>query len=421
LESAVPIGSGVVCLVASGPDLYFVPLAPTTKDGVDIVCEHDGIRWGDGLEDEQCVRELLYLCLEMTPGGAFSSRVVDRSALQASLPGAVQTGSPDQTNSWCVCGDSFLKVFRRLETEPNLDVEVLAVLAHRQDLSIPHLRGVLSVTHGRGTSIAMAVQKALVHQGNAWERACAEVSRAATGGGADLAGWTLLGSRTAELHLAMASELGGRPAEPKESSAAAQGGCELARAVLADLSRSPRNVWTKYVSDLADRVLAESGSLIDSLQGSLPEGSFVQRVHGDFHLGQILRTAEDWVILDFEGEPARTPAERRLFAPAAKDVSGMLRSFDYASRAGLPEGAGDLGRDRADAWKHQVRKAFLAGYFATNGIGAVWPADPHSRQELLNRYEAEKAFYELRYELAHRPDWLAIPLGGLIALAASAT
>ena len=132
----------------------------------------------------------------------------------------------------------------------------------------------------------------------------------------------------------------------------------------------------------------------------------VQRVHGDFHLGQTLRSPAGWTIIDFEGEPAKTAAERRAFDSVWRDVAGMLRSFDYSRSAHTEPGS-----DTARAWARQAVSAFREGYCGTTG----GPAD------LLAAYETDKAVYEVVYEMRNRPDWVTIPLRAVADLAASAS
>jgi maltokinase len=136
----------------------------------------------------------------------------------------------------------------------------------------------------------------------------------------------------------------------------------------------------------------------------------VQRIHGDYHLGQVLRTPHGWVALDFEGEPAVALAVRRGLAPALRDVAGMLRSFDYAARHELVGKPAD-GRlaGQASDWVSQCHAAFCAGYAAGGG------ADPVGHQTLLRALTLDKAVYEVVYEYRHRPSWLRIPLSFVAA------
>ena len=141
------------------------------------------------------------------------------------------------------------------------------------------------------------------------------------------------------------------------------------------------------------------------------------RHHGDFHLGQMLIVKDDVFIIDFEGEPRRTIAERRRKAPAARDVAGLIRSIDYSTTAALdralkvaPDEHGRLASALAD-WRDRATAAFLTAYRETMADQPLWPADPAGRRSgCSNFFLLEKAFYEIEYELAHRPDWLRVPL-----------
>ena len=149
------------------------------------------------------------------------------------------------------------------------------------------------------------------------------------------------------------------------------------------------------------------------------------RHHGDFHLGQMLVVKDDIFIIDFEGEPRRSLAERRRKAPAARDVAGLIRSIDYSATAALeralkvaPDEHGKLAAALSE-WRDRAAAAFLAAYRETMGNHRLWPADPQAAERLLNFFLLEKAFYEIEYELAHRPDWLRVPLEGMLRISVS--
>ena len=144
------------------------------------------------------------------------------------------------------------------------------------------------------------------------------------------------------------------------------------------------------------------------------------RHHGDFHLGQILVVRDDVFIIDFEGEPRRSLPERRMKAPAARDVAGLIRSIDYsvtsAQERALKTGTDDDGRlaDALSAWRDEATQTFLTAYREAMSDPRLWPQDDDDAERTLQFFLLEKAFYEIDYELAHRPDWLRVALGGAL-------
>jgi maltokinase len=170
--------------------------------------------------------------------------------------------------------------------------------------------------------------------------------------------------------------------------------------------------------DAALEVVPELAPYADGLRarfaelGELDEPIPVQRVHGDYHLGQVLRTHLGWTILDFEGEPARPLAARRGLDSPIRDIAGMLRSFEYAARHLLVEGHSDPQLEyRANEWAGRNRQAFCDGYANVAG------RDPSEQPALVRAFEADKAVYEAVYEARNRPHWLPIPLNSLAKLA----
>jgi maltose alpha-D-glucosyltransferase/alpha-amylase len=179
--------------------------------------------------------------------------------------------------------------------------------------------------------------------------------------------------------------------------------------------------------DIARRVLARRDDLVRQLAdaGQVRDAGFRIRCHGDYHLGQAIVTEGDVMILDFEGEPARPLAQRRAKCSPLRDVAGMLRSFSYAALTGL--GAATATRyedlDRltpwADAWETWVSGAYLRAYLDTTSGATLLPARTASLEALLQIFILDKAFYELGYELNNRPEWVHIPLTGLLKAASS--
>jgi maltokinase len=200
-----------------------------------------------------------------------------------------------------------------------------------------------------------------------------------------------LGAMTGSMHVALADAFGRHPAEAKE----------WATSIAAQVDElEPGDI---------DRAGAQA--ILDDLT-ALDAGAAI-RVHGDYHLGQVLRTDHGWYVLDFEGEPARPIDDRRRPSSPLKDVAGMLRSFHYASAVASTERDEFALEDLAAAWEMRNRQAFLRGYMKAAGDGGILPSDAESVAAVLAAFELEKAVYELGYERAHRPDWTHIPLAAL--------
>jgi trehalose synthase-fused probable maltokinase len=175
---------------------------------------------------------------------------------------------------------------------------------------------------------------------------------------------------------------------------------------------------------VARQVLAAQPQLVARLAGLLerPPRTLRIRCHGDYHLGQVLTTGDDFVIIDFEGEPTRSLAQRRAKQPPLRDVAGMLRSLDYARHVAqdlLADAPGGHSARRLAWWQEAASASFLAGYRAHLPPGELVPADPAEFQRLLDVFLLEKAVYEVAYELNHRPAWASIPLTALARLSGS--
>ena len=205
-----------------------------------------------------------------------------------------------------------------------------------------------------------------------------------------------LGQMTGAMHVALADAFGRKRADTKPWAEAIALQLDTLRP--ADVDRAA-----------ADSVLER---LVD-----IDAGSSI-RVHGDYHLGQVLRTDAGWYVLDFEGEPARSLDERRRPTSPLKDVAGMLRSFHYASAVARTERDEAALEELALAWEERNRNAFLRGYIRAAGDGQILPTEPEGFEVVLAAFELEKAVYEVGYERAYRPDWEHIPLAALRRLTA---
>jgi maltose alpha-D-glucosyltransferase/alpha-amylase len=238
----------------------------------------------------------------------------------------------------------------------------------------------------------------------------------------------LLGRRVAELHRALAKP-GGDPAFDPEPVTDADLAAWKAT-VLAELDRT-FDVIEPTLASLPERTRLQVGPLLarrerlkDRVKAASPSvtGLVKTRFHGDLHLGQVLVAQDDFIIVDFEGEPGRSLEERRAKASVLRDAAGMVRSFSYAAHAAALRRSPGAGADEPvlqalAAWERDATHHFIEGYRkAAAGLACV-PADTGSFRALLDLFLVEKALYELRYEIANRPDWVEIPLRGLLELA----
>jgi maltokinase len=318
----------------------------------------------------------------------------------------------EQSNSSVAYGeDALMKVFRKVTPGVNPDIEIHTVLTELGSDHVAALYGwVEATTGGSGPGEAPVMQLAMLQQflrtaTDGWDLALASVRSLlgspelhATDSGGDFAPEsTRLGEAVADVHRQLAESFPTATHGPEAVAA-------LAAAMNDRLDRALDAV--PDLAEHADRlrgVFARVAEL-DSLE--------VQRIHGDLHLGQTLRTAKGWKIVDFEGEPAKPLAERSLPDSRWRDVAGMLRSFDYAPRSvehSQPGGEGDpeladLRRLRANEWANRNRNHFLVAYGGDLTV---------EQRILLDAYVADKAVYETVYESRNRPGWLSIPLEAL--------
>jgi trehalose synthase-fused probable maltokinase len=368
----------------------------------------------------------------------------------------------EQSNTSVIYRDRYiLKLFRRIEAGVNPDVEVGRFLTERGFEHTPAVLGTLAYRTKNGAEYAAGIlQEFVPNRGDAWkytleslseffERALARKERPAPtlhpldlmrrampdetrellGEYADSAG--LLGRRTAEMHAALTGAAGlpdfvPEPFTPEDAAklyeemrGQADFTFELLRhkqAVLTDAAAEAAGKLLRIEDQVTARFTTLKESSIDAVR---------IRYHGDFHLGQVLYTGRDFMIIDFEGEPARPLADRRAKTLAMRDVAGMIRSFQYAGYAalfgqvsGLPA-QGEV-RNAVESWAAYwtawVSAAFLRVYFDEAGSRPFVPADPQQQRILFDAFLLQKALYEVAYELNNRPDWVRIPLHGILSL-----
>ena len=372
-----------------------------------------------------------------------------RGQTKESLPAVLKTAT--SSNSLVLYGQHLMmKLFRRLEIGVNPDFEIGRFLTEKSRFDrIPKAAGAMEYHRPGCAPVTLAfLQELVAHQGDGWthaldalthffgkaaqrkddaplhERSLLEIAdsdptpAAVETVGTFLGSAATLGRRTAELHLALADG-GGNPDFTPEALTPADW-----KALAADTREQARLALPALRAVHPQGDVSALEGLLTSLQVkplTLDAGKI--RCHGDYHLGQVLWVDDDFVILDFEGEPTRTIDERRAKQSPLKDVAGMLRSFDYAAYAGLFAFTQDRPNDFtglapwAELWRRGVSAAFLRSYRATAANAAFLPDNPEAFSALLDAFVLNKAFYELVYELNNRPDWVRIPLQGILALA----
>lgn len=312
-------------------------------------------------------------------------------------------GRYEQSNSAIVFPDRFFcKLYRRLEASPHPEAEMGLHLRAQGFSGVPRVLGTWRYRTAHKCYTLGILQELVVATGDAWTH---------LGGQPDKARAALLGQRTAQMHLALYTPSARLDFAPTSFTAVYRRTehfrfCQLTKNVtqkivdaLPGLSKAQHKTAQKLLQEIP-----RLPALVRALREHADCGQRI-RIHGDLHLGQILCTESDFYFLDFEGEPARALPERRIKHSPLRDVAGMLRSFAYAV-ASFPE---------AYATSPSMADAYLQAYLKTIGAEALLPQCPQALHALLKSYVLEKALYEIGYEIANRPDWLAIPAEGLLS------
>jgi trehalose synthase-fused probable maltokinase len=319
-------------------------------------------------------------------------------------PPSVRPMGFEQSNSTIVLDDRYaLKAFRRLEPGKNPELEMLRFLSAREYGNIATLAGWYEL-RGDTLSTTLGIAQAYVADGrDGWELALDEL-------GSDpdrfLTRLEELGGVIGHMHALLGSDPTDPDFAPEPSSP--EGMALLTATIDEDIER----IFLRLPDDLTavDGIRGRGEEIRDRLQmmSNAGAGGRLIRHHGDLHLGQTLRTPQRWVILDFEGEPARPLTERRRKRSPLRDVAGMLRSFAYVASASELQRGNRVPED----WEDRARQAFLDGYLSRVETNLLPPGDA-AIASVLGIYELEKAVYELRYELDNRPDWVKIPVAGI--------
>ena len=459
-------------------DSYFVPLSLIGRDEADRVLTESpsrvlslitGARKGAIIDafydDDACDRMLRHMLSaeELTTSRGSIQGIRDETGLQPPSSSKWARPGGDQSNSLAFADDRYvLKLFRRIEPGPNPEYEIGRFLTRQRFPRVPELHGAIEYLRpGLEPGTLALLQSNVKNQGTAWDFTLDELRRyfervsarssdpalpADPAVPADAAPFfravahyylqsaEVLGRRTADLHRALSGSteeaFAPEPFDNAERERAADDMRRNAGAIL-DLLAQRVTTLTDGSRSLAEIVLGERTSLMKTFDDltSVASAGVRIRVHGDYHLGQVLRVEEDFVILDFEGEPARPITARRRKHSPVKDVAGMVRSFGYAAHAALFAFTVHAPGDRvvleswADTWQRWVSAAFIASYRETlsaatlTSASAIAPGDS-AWTTLLRAFVLDKALYELGYELNNRPEWVRIPLAGIHKLIA---
>jgi maltose alpha-D-glucosyltransferase / alpha-amylase len=448
-----------------GREHFFVPLSVVTSAEADLIqastpqfalARITGARKGvlvDGAADDRVASALLDMLdrqetFRTRRAAARAKRTPAYDAVRGQGPLTPKRRSGEQSNTSMVLDDRLvLKLFRRVEPGPNPDVEIGEELTTRTAFRrVPRVAGALEYEPaGEPIGHLFVAHEFVSSQADGWSHALSELARfydeAQHAGdpspdllpvsrvsfaapatpaamyelaGAYIESAQLLGRRTGELHVALASDSASPAFAPEPFTQ------EDVQRIIANASSELQAARTTLKPDATERLERRLASMRGARGADAVNSASARiRIHGDYHLGQVLWAESDYYILDFEGEPARPLEERRRKESPLKDVAGMLRSFSYAAYAALfarsdrqPQTFSRL-EPWARAWIYWSSAAFLRAYASIAGSTAWLPKDPVQRTSLLDLFLIEKALYELRYELSTRPEWVRIPLRGL--------
>ncbi|WP_159943166.1 MULTISPECIES: phosphotransferase [unclassified Nocardiopsis] len=338
------------------------------------------------------------------PSGRVRFRTLPGGRVRTGTTGRMLTG--EQSNTSLVFGEDYvLKTFRRLWPGTNPDLELNMALSGSPYVARP-CGWIEADLAGHSTPTTLAMLQTYIPQAtDGWVLATANVRALLEGrGGEQESAFTgeaeRLGRTTAEVHRTLARTLPTDVLTPA-------GAAEMADAMVERLAMASAEV--PELAEQAPRVM-EAYADFSEVDEPLP----IQRIHGDYHLGQVIRTGPGWVVLDFEGEPTVPVRDRQRLSSPLRDVAGMLRSFDYAAGYLLVGHPGDTGLEwSARAWARHNREAFCRGYADGGG------ADPEKHLVVLRAFEFDKAVYEVLYEARNRPNWLRVPLESIATAAAA--
>ena len=395
-------------------ELYQLVLGfrPSEDEWTDaVVAETGGWTAYDAMADPQLTRELVGLMRRAAtlslPEASMSFHALASGNGSGGDLGRVRPMGVEQSNSSVVLDERLvLKIYRRLEAGANPELEVLRFLTERGFANVPPLEGWAALEGDPMDATLAILQQFVRSRGDGWELALETVGSEP--------GWLparaqRLGEVTAALHNALASDSSDPSFAPEEPS------FESVALLSASVDEEIEQVFLNLPNKPSLAPIAGRGEEVRDrlrlLSNIGPVGRVI-RHHGDYHLGQVLWSdEEDWLVLDFEGEPARSLPERRRKRSPLRDVAGMLRSFAYVAQAAPILRGGSA----PEGWEERCRQPFLDGYLSVVDPSLL-PAGEAAIARLLSVFELEKAVYELRYELDNRPDWVDIPVAGILRI-----
>jgi maltokinase len=386
-------------------EIYQVPVGFRKGAASGAIAKADGFTVYDALGDP--AQSLALLDLMRRDARLESEHAVSEfhwveGAYDPGSGASVRPMGAEQSNSSVVFGDALtLKIYRRVEAGINPELELLRFLTEHEFANVPALAGWYEYTGSLMEATLGVMQEFLPGARDGWELALHELG---SDPDAFLARVRSLGEVTGELHTVLGSDSTDPAFAPEEPSSESLG------LLTATVDEEIERIFFELPDDDSLEPIAGRGEEVrEQLRLLTHVGATgkVIRTHGDYHLGQTILTERGWVVLDFEGEPARTLPERRRKRSPLRDVAGMMRSFAYAATASETPPPED--------WEARAREDFLDAYLQY-ADPSLLPPGRQGVEQLLSVFELEKAVYELRYELNHRPDWVRIPVASILRL-----
>jgi len=364
------------------------------------------VRFGTGTHEHYLLDFAADGSADVLERAEVASRLAELAGLEAEGATVESLGVEQSNSSVILDGAHVLKLYRRLEAGPNPEIEMLRVLADEGFTNAPRLEGALETPGPPLETSLVSVTGRVSAEGGGWELTVESLG--------DDPSWLperawRLGEVTAGLHGALAAHEGDPSFAPEEPSS------ESLQLFAAAIDEEISQTFGSLPEDDALGAVAHRAEdlrdLVQELAAVGPAGLAI-RTHGDYHLGQVLwSTDADWVVIDFEGEPARSLPERRRKRSPLRDLAGMTRSFAYAADASLLL----WGVEAPPGWVEACREAFVEGYLAC-ADERLLPPSRAGFDRLLALFELEKLVYELRYEARNRPDWASIPIVGMLRM-----